>query len=421
MMLRLALCTLAIPAAAAAEVDRCATADADLAWTGTDLAEIAGDTGWFPSGSVAQLRLGGRVVGQTAVEAGVVARACWGENMQATLAGRPGTGFLYAAYGAEVTLKGRIHTRVLGNDIDWEGNIPLPYIPMDLLLEGQTTFDPAIDPAKIARVFDSTDPITLLSTDVIGNLISITGISGGLALTVAPTMATSFRVKKAKLADGTIDAPDDKVTLDGPFGAGRDLALQAEGLVRYEPALRFGAALRVKILGISVVDWTIATISMPLPALERTIKLTGEPARLPLPVLDGIGDGARMDFASGTVQELRVKNLGERMLSLEPKAAAGGALVSRLDIPPGGEDVLRVFVADPAAFDGGPLAITLATNDPDRGDVQIQLGREVGGTAPGTPPQDGTAGGCAAGGGSSGIAAGLVVLLVIRRRRRYLA
>jgi hypothetical protein len=369
--------------------------------------------------AVAQLRLSGKVVGQTAVEAGMRVRGCWGENMQATLAGRPGAGFFYAAYGAEVGLKARIHTSVLGRSINWEGNIPLPYIPMDLLLEGQTAFDPAIDPTKIARVFDATDPITLLTTDVIGQFISITGISGGLKLTVAPTMATSFRVKKAKLDGGTLDSPDDKVTLDGPFGSGRDVPLQVEGVVRYEPALRFGAGFQVKILGISVVDWTIATISMPLPALERAIKLTGDPARLPLPVLEGIGDGARMDFATGTVQELRVKNLGGGTLSIEPQAAAG-ALISRLDIPPGGEDVLRVYVADPTVFADGPLDVTLATSDPDRGTVSIQLGREVGGTDAGTPPDDGTPGGCSASRGAAGLAP-LFALLLIRRRRRYLA
>jgi MYXO-CTERM domain-containing protein len=202
------------------------------------------------------------------------------------------------------------------------------------------------------------------------------------------------------------------------------VAVQAEGLVRYEPALKFGAGFQVKIFGISVVDWTILTIPMALPALERTIKLTGDAARLPLPVLEGIGDGARMDFATGTVQTLRVRNLGEGILSIEPKTAPGGALISRLDIPPGGEDDLQVFVADPAAFANGPLDVTLATNDPDRGDVKLQLGREVGGTDAGTPPDDGQPGGCSAGGGPAGLAtmlAAVLGLVGIRRRRRYLA
>jgi len=413
------------PATAAADVNRCATADTDLAWTGTDFAEISGDTGWFPSGYVAQLRLTGRVVGQTVVETGVRAQACWGQKMEATLAGRPGAGYLYSAYGAEVGLKGRIHTTVFGQAIDWEGNIPLPYIPMDLLLEGQATFDPAIDATKVSQVSDVTAAITLLSTDVLGDYMPIVGISGGLRISVSASMATSFRTKKATVAGGTIDSPADKVELrsEGPrgFGGGFEVPIQSEGLVRYEPALKFNAGLHVTILGFRVVDWTLFSIPMGLPALERTIKLTGETARLALPVLEGIGEGARMDFANGTVQELPVRNLGEATLSLEPKTVPGGALVSRLDIPPGGQDVLQVFVADDATFAKGTVDVTLATNDPDRGEIKIQLGKQVGGTDPGVPPDEGgESGGCSAG-GSSGLAGLLVGLLAIRRRRRNLA
>lgn len=408
------------PATANADVDRCATADTDLAWTGIDLAEIAGDTGWFPSGYVAQLRLSGRVVGHTAVETGLRTQACWGETMQATLAGRPDSGWLDVAYGAEVSLKGRINTSVLGRKINWEGNIALPYIPMDLILEGQTTFDPAIDATKIARVSDATAPITLLSTDVLGDYISIAGLSGGLRISVTPTMATTFRTKKATLAGGTIDSVGDKVELEasGPrgFGGGFDVPIQTEGLIRYEPSLKFAAGLHVTIFGIRVVNWQLFSVAMPLPALERTIKLTGETARLALPVLEGLGEGARMDFATGTVQELPVRNLGEAPLSIEPKTARG-ALISRVDLPPGASGMLTIFVADDAAFADGSFDVTLSTNDPDRGEIKIQLGKEVGGTDPGLPPDDGEPGGCSAG-GSTSLSFGLLLGLLAFRRRR---
>ncbi len=418
----LAIALLLASGTASADVDRCATGDTDLAWTGTDLAQISGDTGWFPSGYVAQLRLTGRVVGETAVATGLRAKACWtGDKMQATLEGRAGKGWLDIAYGAQVSLSGRIHTSVLGKAIDWEGNIPLPYIPMDLLIAGQTTFDPSMDATQLAHVSDSTAPITLLSTDVIGDYISIIGISGGLRISVTPSMITSFHMKKATVAGGTIDAPTDKVTLssDGPrgFGPAIEVPIAAEGVVRYEPALAFNAGLYVSILGYRIVDWQLFSIPMSLPAFDRTLKLTGDSARLPLPVLEGIGEGARMDFASGTVQELRVKNLGEAPLAIEPTQVPSGALVSRLDLPPGGEDVLKVFVADDAAFAGGPVDVVLATNDPDRGSIKIQLGKEVGGTDPGVPPEQAESSGCSAGGGT-GLGAGFLVGLLIAGRRR---
>ena len=416
------LLLLAASAPAAADVDRCATADTDLAWTGTDLAEIGGDTGWFPSSSPAQLRLAGRVVGYTAVETGVQARACWDDGMTATLAGRPDAGWLDVAYGAEVSLRGRIHTTILGKTISWEGNIALPYVPLDLILEDQTTFDPAIDATKIARVYDSTSPITLLSSNVIGDLISIAGISGGLRVTVTPSMATTFRTRKATLAGGTLDSPNDKVTLQPDtsrgFSGGIELPVSTEGLVRYEPSLRFAARFDVKIFGYRVVDWEILSVPMGLPALERTIKLTGEAARLPLPVLEGIGEGARMDFASGTVQELPIRNLGEAPLAIEAAGTTAGAIVSRLDLPPGGQGKLSVYVADDAAFANGPIEVTLATNDPDRGSVRILLGKELGGTDPGVSPEEIEEGGCSTSGGAH-LGVGLLLLgLVVRRRRR---
>ena len=418
----LPLALLLLARTASADVDRCATGDTDLAFHGTDITEIAGDTGWFPSGYVAQLRLSGKVFGHTAVDAGVRTQACWpGEKMEATLGGRAGTGWLDVAYGAEVSLKGRIHTSVLGKSIDWEGNIPLPYIPMDLVIAGQTAFDPSMDVAKLARVSDATAPITLLSTDVLGDYIPVLGVSGGLRISVTPSMVTSFHMKKATVAGGTIDSPTDKVTLnpDGPhgFGGGIEVPIAAEGVIRYEPTLAVNAGLQVTIFGYRIVDWQLFSIPMGLPAFERTIKLTGDSARVALPVLEGIGEGARMDFATGIVQELRVRNLGEKPLAIEPTKAPDGALVSRVDIPPGGEDVLRVTVANDATFANGPVTVTVATNDPDRPSIEIQLGKQVGGTDPGTPPEEGgESGGCSTT-GHSGIGLALLALLAVRRRR----
>jgi MYXO-CTERM domain-containing protein len=107
------------------------------------------------------------------------------------------------------------------------------------------------------------------------------------------------------------------------------------------------------------------------------------------------------------------------MLSIEPTQVPAGALVSRLDIAPGADDVLKVFVADDATFANGSVDVTLVTNDPDRASLRIQLGKQVGGTDPGTPPDEGgESGGCSTSGtGGSGIGLALLALLAVRRRR----
>lgn len=408
---------------AAADVDRCAGADTDLAWRGTDLAEIAGDTGWFPSGTVAQLRLTGRVVGHTAVDAGMRTTSCWDETMQAAVTGRPGTGYLDVAYGAEIKLRARIHTSVLGKSIDWEGNIPIPYLPNDLLLAGETAFDPAIDPTRVTRVTDSASAITLLSTDVIGNFISISGISGGLRISVSPVMATSYRTRTATIGTTVIDAPTDLVSItpgEGGFGAALELPVAAEGVIRYEPTLKFNASLDVKIFGIRVVEWQLFSVPMTLPALERPIKLTGEITHLGLPVLEGPGDGAQLDFASATTQELVVRNAGEAPLAVQVKNAPASVVVTGVEVGARGEGRLRVFAPDDSVFANGPVSITLSTNDPDQPTLTILLGKEIGGTDPDEEP--GQAGGCSSTAPSTapsglGMCFALGLLLVRRRRR----
>jgi uncharacterized protein (TIGR03382 family) len=125
-----------------------------------------------------------------------------------------------------------------------------------------------------------------------------------------------------------------------------------------------------------------------------------------------------MDFAAGTTQELRVSNAGEGRLEVEVIDAPAGVLVSTLAIPTRGDAPLRVFVPDPDAFAAGPLSITVATNDPDRQRVTIQLGKDVGGTDPGEPaPEASDAAGCSTG-SPSGLGAGFVLALVLVRRRR---
>lgn len=407
---------------ALAEVDRCAGADTDLAWRGTDLAEISGDTGWFPAGYVAQLRLTGRVVGHTIVETGVHTQACWHDGMQAQLAGRPGTGWLDVAYGAELSLRGRIHTSILGKQIDWEGEIPIPYLPTDLLLAGQTAFDPSLDPNAVARVSDGTLPITLLSTNALEGIIDIIGISGGLRVTVTPLMTTSYRTSGATLAGFAVDSPNDHVTIspgEAGFDGALDVPVEAAGLIRYEPQLRFDARFTVKILGYAVVDWQLLSVSMNLPALERPMTLTGEAARLALPELGGLGDGARMDFATGATQELRVRNGGEAPLALEFPSPPVGVSAAPLVIAPGDEAALRI-TADEAVFAAGASSLRVVTNDPDQPELVILLGKDVGGTDPGALPEDeADASGCSAGGSPGALGLVLVgVVGLVRRRRR---
>ena len=412
---------LAIPSAHAEDLVTSFSADTELAYNGNDLINWKGDTGWFPGGFVAQLRLTVEIAAHTNVAAGYRATAYWDDEMQGNLAPVEGSGYLDVAYGAELKLLGRIHTTVLGYEINWEGQIPIPWIPEDLLISGAGSFDPRLDTFGV-YVEDSTDPITILSTDAIAQFISLGGISGGLYVSMQAGMRSTYRAKKVTFAGSVVDAVDDRVLFEQPTGgfhSNLSLPTQVEGTVKYAPTLTFAAGFDLKIFGIRVVDWTIGSVPVSLPALERAVKLTGAAPVVLLPELDGIGDGARMDFESATTQFLHIKNTGEGPLQLIPLSAPAGIQVVPVTLQGKDEVDLRITVSE-GALAAGSTNLQFSTNDPDRPLVQIQLGMAVGGTDPGTPPEiaPSESTGCSAGGTGQGFGILLVGLALVRRRRR---
>ena len=154
----IALGLLAVPHLAHADVTRCSHADADLSYLASDLGDHTGDTGWFPSDTAAQLRITGQLVGQTSVAMGLSPTACWDKGMTLTAPARMQTGNLDAEYGADVHVYGQIHTSVLGHQIDWDGELPVPFT--DFLLADQTGFDGAMLPGSAgASASDTTSRI----------------------------------------------------------------------------------------------------------------------------------------------------------------------------------------------------------------------------------------------------------------------
>ncbi len=414
---------IAIPEARAEDLTKSASADTDLAFAGNDFVDWSADTGWFPSGFVAQLRLKATIAAHTYVNAGYRATAYWDDEMQANLAPVAGSGYLDVAYGAELALYGRIHTTVLGYEINWEGQIPIPWIPEDLLISGAGAFDPRLDTFGV-YVADQTAPITILSTDAIAQVISLGGISGGLYVSMQAGMRATYRAKKISFAGSVVDAVEDRVTIDQPTGgfhSNLSLPTQVEGTVKYAPTLTFAAGFDLKIFGVRVVDWTIGSVPVVLPGIDRAVKLTGDAPNVLLPELDGIGDGARMDFESASTQFLHIKNTGLGPLQLIPLSPPAGISVVPVTLEGKDELDLRITVSE-GALAAGSTNIQFATNDPDRPIVQIQLGMAVGGTDPGTPPEIAPEeGGCSAGGGGQSIGLLLIGLALVTKRRRVRA
>jgi hypothetical protein len=402
-----------------ADVNRCSSAPADLAYDGSLFQDMTGDTGWVPSGSAAQVRLTGRLAGETKVAMGLSPTMCWPNNIQLTAPGRAGTGMLDFAYGGELHLFAQIHTSILGESIDWSGEIPVPIVPTDLMLANTQAFDPTLLPGAAndhVQASDTTSPITVLNTDVIGDYIDIVGISGGLHVDVTGAMTTSYRTNSVVIRGASIEQADGQATTSAPrdgFWAAETTPISALGTVTYAPSLVFTIAFDIKILGVRVVNYTLASVTMPLPSVDSDITLSAADANIPLPKAAPLA-GAQVDFATGSSQPLAIQNLGEAPLMIEATTPPVGVTAAPLTIAPGQTGNL-VITATADAFAAGSAQLVVATNDPGQPSIDITLGTDIGGTST-TDPEGVSGGGCNAGRGG-GLAVGLALLALTRRRR----
>jgi hypothetical protein len=407
--------TIASARIAHADVPRCASVDSDLSYHATDLAEHSGDTGWFPSGYSAQLRITGRITGETTVAMGLAPQACWTDGMTVQTPGRAQAGLLDAEYGAEVHLFGQIHTSVVGYQIDWSGEIPVPVIPTDLMLATTTAFDPvALPGSPTVSAHDTTSTIVLLSTNLLADIIDITGISGGLDLDVQGAMTTSYTTSAITLGDAQITTATGAAAIAAPaagFGGTLALPIAATGTVHYAPALTFSVAFDVKILGIRVVNWQLASVTLPLSTIDRTIALAGADVTIPLPHFATIP--ATLGFADGATQPLRLRNAGAAPLVIAVTSAPAGVTANGLTIAPGADGVITVTAADATHVSG---ALVLATNDPNAPSLSVALDAMQSGQTNTGGDANPEAGGCHTGRGNGSLV--LALALVALRRRR---
>ena len=402
MLRRLAIAALLIPTAARADVNRCSGVDGQVTYSATDLPDMKADTGWFPDGYVAQLRIVGEAVGETNVAMGVHPTACWDDSMKLTVPGIAQAGFLDSEYGAALDVYGQIHTSVIGYQIDWDGKIPLPqFLPHDFLLAGSTAFDPLQLGSSISVTSDPTSPVVVVSTDVLSDLISLGSISGGLDIAVQGQMTTSYTTTQVSVGGGEYAHDGDQVTVGKPgtgFGATLDTSLSMKGVVHYEPYVIFSVWFDVKIFGWRIVNFDLASVSLPLPTIDRQVALDGGKISIPLPHLDRIP--TTLGFANGATQSLALHNSGAAPLEIAIAHAPDGVTAQSITIAPGADGTIQVVAPDPTMVTG---TLDVSTNDPNYGSLSVALDPAQSGevTEPATPdPEQG--GGCNAGGGAGG-------------------
>jgi len=251
---------------------------------------------------------------------------------------------------------------------------------------------------------------------VLGALIGISQIAGELSITAQGVMTTMYSTHSIVIGGAAISDASGVVAVVPPADgyAGR-LAepISASGVVTYEPGVVLTAHADVSFFGVGIGSWTIASITLPLPHIDRDVTLNGPALAFALPYLDRAP--SQLGFSSGSTQSATLHNAGGAPLVVAVASAPAGVTAPSITIQPGQDGLLIVTAADPTSVGG--TSLVLATNDPDHSQVTITLDAATSGEGSGSGSA-GESSGCSAGRSQGGGLAALALALVLGRRRR---
>jgi hypothetical protein len=397
------------------------------------------DTGWIPASSPIQLRFGVAIGGSTEIDQSGALRFSWPDAMSETITGVPGTGRIAINYGIEIIARLRFDIEVAGIRYRWEGDIPIPSIPEDLRMAGETVFDPfAFAPAARPAISDTTDEIEVIRYDALGGLISIPGVGGGINVVVVGELEAEYATLRLVVADAPPILGEGAMTLITPaaeFGPALDSISHPEGTLHHRGQVILRPALYLSFAG-TRETFPIVEIPIPIVDADADVIFGDRTTHVPLPDIE---TESAIDFglvAAGVRNErlLTVTNSGEAELVLSELVAGGDFASVRptLNVPP--HSTARVAIGF-YSLTGGPheSVLRLETNDPDEPTIEISLTALIEGTE--FPPTDGgivtrpDAGptssgpldeggcGCDAGAGTNALAFALLLLIPVFRRR----
>jgi hypothetical protein len=374
----------------------CHTADADWFYRDALFDDIDLDTGWVPAGSPIQVRFGVAIGGSTEIGLGGTVVTSWPPALEVMVPGRPGTGVLRINYGFEILAQVRFDVEVAGVRYEWEGDIPIPFIPEDLRLAGEVAFDPFALPGAEARpvwVEDGTDRVRVLWLDAIDSIIDIPGVGGGFMLTAQAQLETGYQSDRVEVADALPIVGEGETTLVEPpvptdpdgeegFGPSVELAIHPEGTLQYLGTLLLVPELYIEVVG---TRFDLELFELPLELVDTDGEVIFDDVVVDVPLPDVDVQPARLDLGWAFVgqtsaQPLVFINDGDAALTIVADAEDGvfSADPAALTIEP--HRTARVsmrFSPDRAGETSAMFAFS--TNDPDEPSLVVLLegeGRE---------------------------------------------
>jgi MYXO-CTERM domain-containing protein len=349
------------------------------------------DSGWVPSGSPLQIRLGFHLAGETQIDMMGTTYAFWQPALSIMPIGMAGGGRVSVDYGLEIVARIRFDVEVAGIRYTWEGDIPLPgSIPRDLRLANETFFDPFVLPNADPRpvtLSDTTETIDALTVGLPSIRVLGVSIGGGFRLGLYGRLDAAYEGDRIDIVrrevpgnpalaitehEGAAIVPAPSAT---GYGASEDVAVDPVGRITYAGSLVAEPTLFIEILG-RRFDLTVATIPIPIVDEESSPDFLPEEIHIPLP--DVVVEDDRLEFGVVEVGErvemnVRFRNEGEAELRITPRTpdAPFDVATDVIVLAPRGE---RQVVVGFAPIRDGAVNQLLAfdTNDPDRPLVTIR-------------------------------------------------
>lgn len=411
------------------------------------------DSGWVPSGSPLQIRLGFHLAGETQIDMMGTTYAFWQPALSILPIGLTGGGRVSVDYGLEIIAQIQVDLGAIGvpGGVRRVFDIPLGGIPRDLRLANEAFFDPFVlpnaDPRPI-NLSDTTETIDVASISL-GSIISVPGVDGGFSLGLHGRLDAGYRgdridvIRREVPGDPALAITEHEGDAIVPapsatgYGASEDVAIDPVGTITYTGSLVAEPTFFVEFLG-RRFDFTIASI--PVPIVDEESNPDFLPAEIHIPLPDVVVEDDRLEFGVvevGDRETLNVtfRNEGEAELRITPRMPDSPFDVATdvIVLPPRSE---RQVVVGFAPTRDGSVNQLLAfdTNDPDRPLVTVRATGEglivpmpdagpiLGDAGPMSAPGiSGGACGCtAAGAGEHGApvaALGLLLVALLARRR----
>lgn len=428
----------------------CVSRPVSYAWQSPNGLNVMLDTGWVPSGSPLQVKIYLAATGYAAVTLQGDAGASWPAPIAVGFDADTGQGNLTVDYGFALSLRFRFHVRVLGQDIDWEGDIPIPGLPSDLRMYATRTLDSLVLPGATPRpvtVADATSDIRVLDANVLGSLIPIPGLSGGIALDARASLDARYSTERIAVngalpplvtsETGSVMRNAD----NGDYGAALDVPTRPTGTLQQVMSIVLTPTVYLDIFG---VGFSFPVLSLPIDVIDTstTVSFPAKTVHFPLADVTRVNDAAIGEIALGAVKETSVGfvNEGEGSLSLDVVSLPEGMTTTTSSLVLASGEAKPLVLAFTGSVPGDiDEEIVLATNDPDSPEIRVPVHGFVttgemqldGGTDAevadagfidgGIDPLEGTGCGCrvharSSANGALGIA--LVLGLVLVRRRR---